>query len=133
MNDIEIRTLFDYIESRSHKDGVITIEDIKESIAPDLDNDGKITDKKLYRKSILTKSKYTGRDIVCYEYTTESTKNGFNPYIVDGKHISERNLASQSELNKWLLNFKDEIKIDGVTKEDREITFEEFKKVIKTK
>ena len=58
MNDIEIRTLFDYIESRSHKDGVITIEDIKESIAPDLDNDGKITDKKLYRKSILTKSKY---------------------------------------------------------------------------
>ena len=131
MNDNEIKRLFDYIESRSHKDGVITIEDIKESIGPDLDNDGKVTDKKLYRKSVATKSKYTGRNIVCYEYSTENNKNGFNPYIVDGNHISERELSLKSGLNMWLLNFKDEIKIDGVEKNDREITFEEFKKVLK--
>ena len=133
MNDNEIKSLFDYIESRSHKDGVITIEDIKESIGPDLDNDGKVTDKKLYRKSVVTKSKYTGRDIVCYEYTTETPIVGFNPYIVDGNHVSERDLVLNNGLNTWLLNFKDEIKINGVDKNDREITFEEFKKVLKTK
>jgi hypothetical protein len=131
MNDSEIRKLFDYIESRSHKDGVITIEDIKESIGPDLDNDGKVTDKKLYRKSSLVKSKYTGRDIVCYEYATD-TREGFLPYMVDGKHVSERDLVLISDLNQWLSNFTDEIKIDGVTKEDKEITFDEFKKVITT-
>jgi hypothetical protein len=142
MNDNEIKRLFDYIESRSHKDGVITIEDIKESIGPDLDNDGKVTDKKLYRKITITNSKYTGREIKVYEYTTVPPPNTtvppppntpkFEAYVIDGVHVSERDLVLQSELNRWLLNFKDEIKEDGVTKEDKEITFEEFKKVIKS-
>ena len=137
MNDNEIKRLFDYIESRSHKDGVITIEDIKESIGPDLDNDGKVTDKKLYRKMTTTNSKYTGRSINVYEYTTVrpdclNRPDCFKAYEVDGIHVSERDLVLQSEVNKWLLNFKDEIKEDGVTKEDKEITFEEFKKVIKS-
>ena len=129
MNDNEIRKLFDYIESRSHKDGVITREDILESIGPDLNNDGKVTNDLLYRKKTNVTSKYTGRETSCYEYSIDPNMNGFTPYLVliDNveKHVSERDLILNYENNLWLANFKDELK-------DDEITFEEFKKVINT-
>ena len=59
MNVQEVDHLFQYIESRAHTDGYITISDIYEYVGTDLDRDGKVSDLPLFRKSTKQKSKYS--------------------------------------------------------------------------
>ena len=138
MNYTEIKTLFNFIESQSCKDNVITKQDLYNAVGVDLDKDHKISDLPLYRKKTVMNSKYTKNKVTCYEYTTEENTNGYEKYVLrvcvkldckcenDNECEKEEVQATEKQItdktnDKWIQSFSDEFE------DDDEITFDEFK------
>jgi hypothetical protein len=120
MDSKDANSVFDYLESVAQQDGKVTKAEFDrwyEKIGPDLDGDGKVSKLQLYKLATVTNSIYTNRPVTCYQYKTEP-HTGFDPYIVQNKHVSEFDLACITT-EKWMHNFNDLVG-------DGEITREEF-------
>ncbi len=115
----EAHLIFDYLEQVVQKDGVVTRAEFErwhEKIGPDLDGDGIVSKAKLYRLEQRVKSKYTGRDTVCYLYKTEPCE-GYKPYLVGEKHMSEFDLAVITS-KIWTSKFEDLVQDGQITRDE---------------
>lgn len=97
----EAKRLFNYLDSGSQADaGYLTLNEIREGVGVDLDGDGHITDKALYRKRFEEVSRYTGRVMTCFKYRNTPAA-GYEPYMIerDGRRVqaTERLLRLSSE------------------------------------
>ena len=116
----EAKRLFDYLDSGSTADhGFITLNEIRNGVGVDLDGDGVVSDKPLYRKRFEEKSPYTQRMMVCFKYRNTPAE-GYEPYMIeyDGQNIqaTEQMLRLSSE-TRWVSCFEDEFKDDQMISE----------------
>tara|TARA_Y100001970_G_scaffold259962_1_gene341520 strand:- start:957 stop:1373 length:417 start_codon:yes stop_codon:yes gene_type:complete len=132
MKETEIKLLFAAIEESSKKDNVITLQDIRNYVGVDLDNDGVVSDFMLYRKLTQGPSIADPTKIITY-YTyssnfsneTEAQEAGYEKYMVDGIQQSE-NMLTDITNNAWKTAFEEALT------DDDEITYAEFREYLLT-
>ena len=112
--------LFDYLDSSSIADrGYITLNEIRDGVGVDLDGDGIVSDKPLYRKKYEERSPYTQRMMVCFKYRN-TPGDGYDPYMIehDGQNIqaTEQMLRVSSE-TRWVSCFEEAFKDDQMISE----------------
>jgi len=132
MKEAEIKNLFAAIEESSEKDNLITLQDIRNYVGIDLDNDGQVSNLLLYRKktqgpSVVDQNKM----ITYYEYSssfsneTEAEEAGYEKYMVNGVQQTENTLTNITN-NAWKVAF------EKALHEDDAITYEEFREHLLT-
>lgn len=122
LSDQEMKLLFDYFDRSIDANDKISYAELAQSAAPDLDGDKIISNVPLYRKMTTQKSRFTGNTINVYSYSTDQLP-GFEPYVVDGQHVSEQQLGA-STITKWLDFLKHEFESHDV------VTWDEFKQAM---
>ena len=116
----EAKRLFEYLDSSSAADhGYITLNEIRTGVGVDLDGDGIVSNKPLYRKRYEEKSPYTQRMMVCFKYRNVPG-DGYEPYMIelDGQRVqaTEQMLRISSEA-QWVRCFEEAFKDDQMISE----------------
>ena len=130
LSRLEAVRFFDYVDSVCESEqGTVTKQDLINAVGVDLDQDGIVSDKKLYRSLKTGISKFTNRPVNFYEYKNEDDyenlsndeKKDFESYIINiqgkDKHATELMICSITS-DIYIRNFFDELKDHIITKQE---------------